>query len=282
MKLSFIIPCYRSEHTLEAVIAELESTMLTRPEYDYEVILTDDCSPDNVWSVIEKLAMNNSRIKAQQFTRNFGQHAALLAGLSLMAGDAAFFLDDDGQAPLDELFKLVEELEKGYDVVYGSYPEIKQNLFRRFGSWMNKKMAEVLLDWPKDVQATSFFVCRRLIVDEILKYDKPYPYIDGLIARATKKIGHVQVQHRERAYGSSGYTFAKLLKLWINGFTAFSVKPLRMASLCGAGLAFIGFAYLIFIIVVKFTDPTVVAGYSSIMATLLLKVGFKEWLLLAL
>ena len=273
MKLSFIIPCYRSEHTLEAVIAELESTMLTRPEYDYEVILTDDCSPDNVWSVIEKLAMNNARIKAQQFTRNFGQHAALLAGLSLMEGDAAFFLDDDGQAPLDELFKLVDELEKGYDVVYGTYPEIKQNLFRRFGSWMNKKMAEVLLDWPKDVQATSFFVCRRLIVDEILKYDKPYPYIDGLIARTTKKIGHVQVQHRERAYGSSGYTFAKLLKLWINGFTAFSVKPLRMASLFGAGLALMGFIYLIYIVVVKFTDPTVVAGYSSIMATLLLIGG---------
>ena len=279
MKISFIIPCYRSEHTLANVVAELERTMADRDGYDYEIILTDDCSPDNVWQVIESLAENNSRIKAQQFTRNFGQHAALLAGLSIMDGDAAFFLDDDGQAPVDELFKLVDELEKGYDVVYGTYPEIKQNLFRRFGSWMNKKMAEVLLEWPKDVQATSFFVCRRIIVDEILKYDKPYPYIDGLIARATRKIGRVQVQHRERAYGSYGYTFAKLLKLWINGFTAFSVKPLRMASLCGAGLAFVGFAYLIYIIAVKLTDPTVVAGYSSIMATLLFIGGLMMLML---
>jgi undecaprenyl-phosphate 4-deoxy-4-formamido-L-arabinose transferase len=134
MKLSFIIPCYGSEHTLANVIAELDSVMAQRPEYDYEIILTDDCSPDNVWSVIEKLAESNPRIKAQQFTRNFGQHSALLAGLSLMDGDAAFFMDDDGQAPLDELFKLVDELEKGYDVVYGVYPEIKQNAFRRFGS----------------------------------------------------------------------------------------------------------------------------------------------------
>ena len=273
MKISFIIPCYRSEHTLANVVAELERTMADRDGYDYEIILTDDCSPDNVWQVIESLAENNSRIKAQQFTRNFGQHAALLAGLSIMDGDAAFFLDDDGQAPVDELFKLVDELEKGYDVVYGTYPEIKQNLFRRFGSWMNKKMAEVLLDWPKDVLATSFFLCRRIIVDEILKYDKPYPYIDGLIIRATKKIGKVQVQHRERAYGSSGYTLSKLLKLWINGFTAFSVKPLRIASLCGAIFALCGFLYLFAILIIKFTDPTVVAGYSSIMATILLIGG---------
>lgn len=273
MKLSFIIPCYRSEHTLEAVIRELEGVMATRPEYDYEVILTDDCSPDKVWDVIDRLCESNSRIKALQFTRNFGQHSALLAGLSAMDGDAAFFMDDDGQAPLDELFKLVDELEKGYDVVYGTYPEIKQNLFRRFGSWMNKKMAEVLLDWPKDVLATSFFVCRRIIVEEMLKYDKPYPYIDGLIVRATKKIGHVQVHHRERAYGSSGYTFSKLLKLWINGFTAFSVKPLRVASLCGVGFAVIGFIYLLYIVIMKLTDPTVVAGYSSMMATMLLIGG---------
>ena len=273
MKLSFIIPCYRSENTLPAVIKELESVMAQRSGYDYEIVLTDDCSPDGVWSVIERLAAENKRVKTIQFTKNFGQHSALLAGLSVMEGDAAFFMDDDGQAPLDELFKLVDELEKGYDVVYGTYPEIKQNLFRRFGSWMNKKMAEVLLEWPRDVQATSFFICRKIIVDEILKYDKPYPYIDGLIIRATKRIGRVQVQHRERASGSSGYTFSKLLKLWINGFTAFSVKPLRMASLCGAALALCGFLYLLYILIIKFTDPTVVAGYSSIMATLLLIGG---------
>ena len=273
MKISFIIPCYRSQFTLPGVIDELERTMAQRPEYDYEIVLTDDCSPDGVWGVIEEMAETNKRIKALQFTKNFGQHSALLAGLSVMDGDAAFFMDDDGQAPLDELFKLVEELDKGYDVVYGTYPEIKQNLFRRFGSWMNKKMAEILLEWPKDVLATSFFICRRIIVDEILKYDKPYPYIDGLIIRATKRIGHVQVQQRERASGSSGYTFSKLLKLWINGFTAFSVKPLRIASLCGAGLAFCGFMYMIYIIIMKLTDPTIMAGYSSLMASLLLIGG---------
>ena len=273
MKLSFIIPCYRSEHTLPAVIEELERTMARRPETDYEIVLTDDCSPDAVWQVIEKLAANNSRIKALQFTRNFGQHSALLAGMSVMTGDAAFCLDDDGQAPLDELFKLVDELDRGYDVVFGAYPQIKQTLFRRFGSWMNKKMAESLLDWPRDVQATSFFICRRAIVEEMLKYDKPYPYLDGLIIRATKNIGHVLVHQRERASGSSGYTLGKLLKLWLNGFTAFSVKPLRAASLCGGLFAVIGFIWMLVIVIVRLTDATVIEGWTTIMAVLLLVGG---------
>lgn len=273
MKISFVIPCYRSEHTLPAVVEEIESTMSQRPEYDYEIILTDDCSPDGVWSVIEKLAEENGRIKAIQFTRNFGQHSALLAGLSAVSGDAAFCLDDDGQAPVDELFKLIDRLNEGFDAVYGQYPVIKQNLFRRFGSKMNKLMAQSLLEWPGDIQATSFFVMRRIIVDEILKYDKPYPYLDGLVIRATRNIGGVEVKHRSRASGSSGYTFAKLLKLWINGFTAFSVKPLRVASLCGVFFALCGFVYLLVIVITRINDASVVEGYSSIMAVLLLVGG---------
>jgi len=272
-RISFVIPCYRSEQTLPGVVNELRLTMARRPELDYEIILVEDGSPDGVWHVIEKFAEEDARIRAIRFTRNFGQHAALLAGLAAVTGDAAFFLDDDGQAPLDELFLLVDELEKGYDVVYGVYPEIRQNAFRRFGSWMNRKMAETLLDWPKDVQATSFFVCRRLIVDEVLKYDKPYPYLDGLIIRATKNIGHVLVHQRERAAGRSGYTFAKLLKLWLNGFTAFSVKPLRIASFCGGVLALVGFLWTIVLVIERLTDASIVEGWTTIVAVLLIVGG---------
>ena len=273
MKLSFVIPCYRSERTLPAVVAELKSTMAQRPEYDYEIILTEDCSPDGVWQVIRRLAEQDPRIRAIRFTRNFGQHAALMAGLSAVSGDAAFLLDDDGQAPVDELFKLVDELDKGYDVVYGVYPEIHQNAFRRFGTWANKLMAESLLDWPKDVQATSFFVCRRLIVEEILRYDKPYPYLEGLIIRATRNIGHVLVHQRDRAEGSSGYTLGKLIRLWLNGFTAFSIKPLRAASFCGMLFALIGFVWTLVIVIVRLTTTDVPDGWTTIVAVLLMIGG---------
>ena len=281
MKLSFVIPCYRSEHTLSDVVAELKSTMAQRPELDYEIILTEDGSPDGVWQVIRSLAEADSRVKAIRFTRNFGQHAALLAGLAAVSGDAAFFLDDDGQAPVDELFKLVDELDKGYDVVYGVYPEIHQNAFRRFGTWMNNTMAETLLDWPKDVQSTSFFVCRRLIVEEMLRYDKPYPYLEGLIIRATRNIGHVLVHQRDRAEGSSGYTLGKLIKLWLNGFTAFSVKPLRIASLCGGAFAVIGFVWMLVIVITRLVSTNVLEGWTTIVAVLLI-VGGMLMLMLGL
>ena len=273
MKLSFVIPCYRSERTLPAVVAELKSTMAQRPEVDYEIILTEDGSPDGVWQVIRSLAEADRRIRAIRFTRNFGQHAALMAGLSAVSGDAAFLLDDDGQAPVDELFKLVDELDKGYDVVYGVYPEIRQNAFRRFGTRANKLMAESLLDWPKDVQSTSFFICRRLIVDEILRYDKPYPYLEGLIIRATRNIGHVLVHQRDRAEGSSGYTLGKLIKLWLNGFTAFSVKPLRAASFCGMAFALIGFIWTLVIVIIRLTTTDVPDGWTTIVAVLLMIGG---------
>ncbi len=273
MKLSFVIPCYRSERTLPAVVAELKSTMAQRPEVDYEIILTEDGSPDGVWQVIRSLAEADRRIRAIRFTRNFGQHAALMAGLSAVSGDAAFLLDDDGQAPVDELFKLVDELDKGYDVVYGVYPEIRQNAFRRFGTRANKLMAESLLDWPKDVQSTSFFICRRLIVDEILRYDKPYPYLEGLIIRATRNIGHVLVHQRDRAEGRSGYTLGKLIKLWLNGFTAFSVKPLRAASFCGVTFAAIGFIWTLVIVIIRLTTADVPDGWTTIVAVLLMIGG---------
>ena len=281
MKLSFVIPCYGSEQTLADVVAELKSTMTQRPEMDYEIILTEDGSPDGVWEVIRTLAEGDERVKAIRLVRNFGQHAALLAGLSAVSGDAAFLLDDDGQAPVDELFKMVDELDKGYDVVYGCYPEVKQSAFRRFGTWLNKVMAEVLLDWPKDVQGTSFIICRRLVVDEILRYDKPFPYVDGLIIRTTRNIGHVTVHQRDRAAGSSGYTLGKLIRLWINGFTAFSVKPLRIASVCGAVFAVLGFLWMLALVIQRLTSSDVLEGWTTIVAVLLI-VGGMLMLMLGL
>lgn len=196
MKISFVIPCYRSEHTLRGVVDEIKATVLQRPAVDFEIVLVDDCSPDGVWNTITELVSENSNIKAIQFTRNFGQHAALMAGFSHVDGDIVFSLDDDGQAPVDELWKVIDELDKGFDLVYGEYPEIKQNAFRRFGSWFNCKMNEALLGWPKGLHGSSFYACRRIVVDEAVRYDHPYPYVGGLLLRVTKKVGAVEVHQR--------------------------------------------------------------------------------------
>ena len=223
--VSFVIPCYRSELTLPKVIEEIGRTMedLRKQgrEYSYEIILVNDCSPDDTFSVIRKFCQEDKRIKGVNLARNFGQHAALMAGFHQVRGDVVICLDDDGQTPADEAGKLLEEIEKGSDVVYAKYEHKKHSLFRNFGSW----------------------------------------------------VSNVTVCHREREIGTSGYTLGKLIGLWFNGFTAFSVKPLRLATALGIVCSAGGFLYGIYTVVKKLVNPNVPMGFSSLMAAVVFMGG---------
>ncbi|MBD9157884.1 glycosyltransferase [Laedolimicola intestinihominis] len=267
-KLSFVIPCYGSETTIEIVVNEIRETLKQRPEYDYEIILVNDCSPDRVWPRIRALALADSHITGIDLAKNFGQHAALMAGYRHCTGDLIISLDDDGQTPACELFTLVDKMKEGWDVVYASYAHKMHSGFRNFGTWMNERMTESLIGKPKGLRVTSYFIMRRFIADEILRYENAYPYIEGLIFRATRNIANVPVTHHERMVGESGYTFSKLLALWFNGFTAFSVKPLRIATFCGSACACIGFLYGIYVVIRKLVDSSIEMGWSSIIASI--------------
>ena len=275
MKLvSFVIPCYRSAATVSAVVEEINSTMAALPNYDHEIILVNDCSPDNTFSVIEGLARADKRITAVDLAKNFGQHAAIMAGLHHSRGDYIVCLDDDGQTPADEVGKLLAKLEEGYDVVYASYGHHKQHsFFRNFGSWLNGKMTEIMLGKPKELSLTSYFAAQRFIIDEMLRYEHCFPYVMGLVLRSTKNICNVPVNHRQRQEGHSGYTLSKLLNLWMNGFTSFSIKPLRLATYIGCLTAFIGFIYAIVIVIRYFTVHMAPMGWSSTTALLLILGG---------
>lgn len=273
-KFSFVIPCYRSEKTITTVVDEIKSEMAAkRPSDTYEIVLVNDCSPDNVWSVIEGLAQKENNVIGINLAKNFGQHSALMAGYGKCSGEYVVSLDDDGQAPLDSLNNLITKLEEGYDVVYAYYREVKQNLFRRFGSWMAGKMGEMMLEPPKDFKGSSFYVARGFVIREMCKYNNPYPYLVGLVLRVTRKIAWVETNHRSRLEGTSGYSFARLLGLWLNGFTAFSVKPLRASTLLGFFFAFLGFAFSIFVIVRRLLGITTVDGWSTIIALILIIGG---------
>ena len=269
MDISFVIPCYGSEHTIERVVDELRATMAQRPECSYEIILVNDNSPDQVWSVIQKLVNTYGNITGISLARNFGQHAALMAGYRRCRGEIVVSLDDDGQTPADEVFSLIDKINEGYDVVYGCYPEIKQSHFRIFGSWVNEKMVEVLLGKPKALKCTSYYAARRFIIEEMLRYKNSYPYVGGLVLRSTKNIANVPVHHRARMEGKSGYSIGKLLALWFNGFTAFSVKPLRLATVIGFLCAFAGFVYGLVMVARKLLGYTTVLGYSSLITVIL-------------
>ena len=212
-KVSFVIPCYNSSLTLEKVVAEIRDTMEKLNKYTWEIILVNDCSPDNTFQVIEKLCTRYTNICGVNLAKNFGQHGALMAGFHQVKGDILVCLDDDGQTPADEVGRLLDKIEAGEDVVYASYAHKRHSLFRNFGSFVNEKMAQFLLGKPKELYVSSYFAARRFIVDEMLKYENAYPYVIGLVLRTTKKISNVPVNHRQREIGESGYTLSKLLAL---------------------------------------------------------------------
>lgn len=267
-KVSFVIPCYRSAHTLPHVVKEIEDTMEGLKKYEYEIILVNDCSPDDTFEVIRGMCAEKPYIKGINFAKNFGQHAALMAGLRQSAGEYVVCLDDDGQTPADEVDKLLDKVEEGFDAVYASYAHKQHSTFRNLGSKVNELMTRVMLGKPKELYVSSYFAVKRFIVEDMIRYENSYPYVIGLVLRATRNITNVPVNHREREEGHSGYTLKKLFALWMNGFTAFSVMPLRIATSIGVICACGGFLYGIYTIVKKFVNPAVPVGFSSMMSAL--------------
>ena len=278
-KISYVIPCYRSEKTIESVITEIEETMSFLQNYTYEIVLVNDGSPDNTWGKICEIVKDHKEVRGFNFAKNFGQHAALMAGLNNVTGDIIICLDDDGQTPANEATKLIRAIEDGADAVYAKYDNKKHSAFRNFGTAMNEWMTEVMLGKPKKLYVSSYFAVRRFVVDEMIKYKGSYPYVIGLVLRTTKNIVNVDVNHRSREIGTSGYNFAKLLGLWVNGFTAFSIKPLRIATVMGCVFAFIGFIYGIYTIIKRFVLPDIPAGFSALMAAIIFFGGMTMLML---
>ena len=270
MKITFVIPCYRSESTLVKVVKEIKDKMVMMQKYEYEIILINDCSPDDTFNVIRKLCLSDKNIIGLDQAKNFGQHASLMAGLHFVSGEVVVCLDDDGQTPASEVDKLLDKIEEGYDVVYAEYENKKHSTFRNIGSKVNKKMTEIMLGKPKELYISSYFAAKKFVVDEMIKYQNAYPYIIGLVLRTTKNICNVKVNHRERMEGTSGYSLRKLVALWVNGFTSFSVMPLRIASFGGGFIAFLGFIYAIYTVITKILDPNRVIGWSSTITVILI------------
>lgn len=274
MKISFVIPCYNSSKNIESVLSEIKEAMMQKPEIGYEVVLVNDCSKDDTARIIKGFAKQDSHIVAIDLAKNSGQPNALLAGFNHVSGDYVMTSDDDGQTPVGRVFDFLDEINKGYDVVCARYTERNQrSLFRKMGSYVNLKMSEWLIEKPKDASMSIFFMARRYIIDEMIKYHQPYPYIAGLILRTTQNIGNLDMEQRERNSGQSGYNLNKLLKLWLNGFTAFSIKPLRVAAGLGVVLGCGGFLLALITIIRKLVIVNIQVGWSSLIAVNLIIGG---------
>jgi undecaprenyl-phosphate 4-deoxy-4-formamido-L-arabinose transferase len=262
-KVSIVIPVYNGEESIGRLTDELVSAL--RELYNLEIVLVNDNSPDNSEAVCEGLFKKYPDIVCfYSLAKNVGEHNAVMAGLNQATGDYMVIMDDDFQNPITEVVKLVNyATENDCDVTYTYYKKKKHSFFRNLGSRFNDKVANVMLKKPKNLYLSSFKALSRFIVDEITKYDLPYPYIDGLILRTTDKIAKVEVKHHEREAGRSGYTMAKLVRLWLNMFTSFSILPLRVSTIMGMIFSLLGLGLGVFTVVEKLANPDLPIGYAA-------------------
>lgn len=272
LKVSVVIPCYRSERTIGEVVG-LTRDVLASEGYDYEFVLVNDGSPDNTFARIRELCAEDPKVKGIDLIRNFGQHGAIMAGLNHTSGQLILLMDDDLQTHPSQITKLLDKIYDGWDVVFARYENgLCESWLRRMGSNFAEWTTHVLTGSPKDVYASSFFVMRDYVRDNMVVYTGPYPYIQGLIFRVTNKACDTPVTHFERAQGTSGYTIRSLIRLW-SAILGLSVAPLRIATATGAVLSLAGLLWALVIVCNKLLGAVSTEGWASLMATLLVCFG---------
>ncbi|MCP1101255.1 glycosyltransferase involved in cell wall biosynthesis [Aequitasia blattaphilus] len=272
MLISVIIPCYNSEKTIAEVVSLVIEEIGKMKGYESEIILVNDFSSDNTFDVIRDLCDKYSSVKGIDLTRNFGQHNVLMTALHYTKGDIIVGMDDDLQTHPSQIPILVRKLNEGYDLVYGKYPKKKQSFFRNLGSKFNDFTVRKLLKKPKGLVASSFWAARKLVRDEVIKCKNYNVHLQGLFLRTTKRICNVDIEHRERKVGKSGYTLRKLLRLWASCIN-FSIVPLRLSMLVGFIFASLGIISSLIIVIRKLVFNNIYLGWSSIMAALFLFFG---------
>jgi undecaprenyl-phosphate 4-deoxy-4-formamido-L-arabinose transferase len=269
VKYAIIIPCYRSSQTIRKVV-ELTMQELERlGKKEYEFVLVDDCSPDGgeTMAALLGLVRDYSCVKVVELAKNAGQHNAVMAGLNHAQGDAFIAMDDDMQTHPSQLPYLLDEFDKGYDIVYGYYPEKKHSKFRNFGSYINYLTVRILLKKPKDLKTSSFWIIRRFVRDYAVEYKSAYTHLQGLFLRTTRNISSVPIKHFEREVGTSNYTFKKLVALWSN-IMGFSIVPLKLAMYVGYFFSAIGLLGALGVVLLKLLRPATYIGWPSMMAAI--------------
>lgn len=270
-QISVIIPCYNSEHTIRNVAEGILAH--TKGRYLAKIILVNDCSSDHVWDEIRSLGELHKNVIGLSLSRNFGQQSARMAALPYVEGDYVVFMDDDGQHAPAGIISLIEKLEEGYDIVYAAFEKKEQHLWRTLGSNFNRATTEWFAEKPKGIRTSSFFATRKFVVDALADYQSPAPFVFGYLMKTTQNIASVPLAHHERVYGKSGYSLKKLIRLWVTGAVSFSTVPLRLSSIFGFVSAFAGIIGLIVIVIRKLLRPEIPAGYTSMLAVVLLFAG---------
>ena len=273
--LSVVVPVYQGASTIGELVAALRALEI---DGGLEIVLVVDGSPDNSLDVCKQLAAApGAPITLLSLSRNFGEHNAVMAGLSRARGAYAITMDDDLQNPPAEVTRLFEHARDGnYDAVYTYYAEKKHAAWRNLGSRFTNWCADWLIDKPPGLYLSSFRCISRFVRDRIVgTYEGPYPYIDGLVFQVTQNVGRLEVHHLPRFEGNSNYTLRRLVRLWLAMFLNFSVMPLRLATLSGLAFGALGALAAVITIVEAVISHSPPQGWASLMVAVLVLAGVQ-------
>lgn len=273
MLISVVVPCYNSEHTIGELVKLTLNEIQKLPEYQLEFVLVNDYSKDNTWETLCSLSEQYPFVKALNLARNFGQHNAIMAGLNYAEGDLIVGMDDDMQTHPSQLPILLNKMKEGYDLVYGQYPYRKNSFLKNLSSKFNAVTSRILLGRPKTIVSSNYWVINRMVRDEVIKYQTFNPYVDAIFYRVTHRIANVPIEHFKREYGTSNYTFRKLVKLWLAYFN-FSMIPLRISSYLGIIFSCAGFLGAMAVLINQLISPSSQLGWASLMCAMCLFFGF--------
>jgi glycosyltransferase involved in cell wall biosynthesis len=276
--LSIVIPVYRGAATIGRLVDALSALHAAG---GLEVVLVNDGSPDNSAEICQDLVRHAAiPLTYIEHARNFGEHNAVMTGLRHASGAYVITMDDDLQNPPEEVIRLYDHARLGnWDVVYTRYG-IKQHAgWRNLGSRFANTVADRLLDKPKGLYLSSFRCMSAFVVQSVTRYQGPYPYVDGLIMQVTQRIDSIEVRHVPRIEGRSNYNLARLVRLWLNLATSFSLAPLRLAVYAGVFMALLGAAGAVATIVEALFLHDTPSGWASTMTVILLVAGVQSMIL---
>ena len=275
-ELSVVIPVYGSASILPMLAQRLEAALSpTQGAGNYEVVLVHDNGPDNAWDVIGSLSATRPWLRGLDLRRNAGQHNAVMAGLRVARGRYIVTMDDDLQHDPDDVPRILEALRAGADLVYAQFPQKQHALWKRVGSRFNDRVAGWLLKKPRGLYLSPFRGFVGGLREEVLRYQGPFVYLDGLLLQSTSRIATITATHHARSDGRSGYSLRKSISLWLQMATSFSIVPLRMVSLAGALASCVAFVVAMVVLVQKLRHPELPVGWASLIVTTLFMGGLQ-------
>jgi glycosyltransferase involved in cell wall biosynthesis len=235
--ITVVIPAYRSSESLPVLLERLEK-VLSQSGRKYEVVVVDDCSPDDTWLALMALKANRPWLKIIRLLRNSGQHNALLCGFSIAKGDVIVTMDDDLQNPPEEIPGLVAQIDEGYDLAIGSYGDKQHTRGRNLAGGLIDDLQRSIFGLPKDFQLTSFRAVRRAVIDNVVAMSTAFPYITSMLLSHTSRYVNVPVRHDPRSFGQSNYNLSRSLRLAFNLLLNYSSYPLYFViALCLVALS---------------------------------------------